>query len=521
MKHGQGIKRILMFPAVALLCFVCHGMGTPDTVGSKNQSSQTVENRLSTSHPTLTMYLIGEKSPDFDLVLGELNARLEQTVGATLTARFLAWDEYERKYPLLFASGEEFDIVYTADWAYYDSQATKGAFLEITEPMLERYAPLTHATMYPQAWEQAKVNGGVYMLPMNYTELTGYVFLVRGDLMDRYGCPPISTLEDFGGYLSTVVEHEPQLIPLDIGSDFDAYFLFERFWNRCTANELSPILPWQLQGYTGRADTERRIRHISAYQQFLECVMIMKEWKDAGYWSKSAILNKHTNKESFLLGRSAAALMNFNDATSMYTSLKTLHPDWRIQVVDAEDGAAPIRNRYIANGMAVYARSKQPELALQILDQLRNDETCHDLFCYGIKGLHYELDDEGKLVTLPATVRYPVDSNGNWGIRNDVFWKPLADDIPNHSEIADRWTREAEPRAYEGFLFNDIIVKNQVNELNDIFNSDLKRLVLGFSEDPEADIQALRKKIDERGLDEVFQEMGRQLISSGLSHGME
>ena len=45
---------------------------------------------------------------------------------------------------------------------------------------------MTAETMYEEAWEQAKVDGKVYMLPMNYKEITAYVYMARGDLMDKY-----------------------------------------------------------------------------------------------------------------------------------------------------------------------------------------------------------------------------------------------------------------------------------------------------------------------------------------------
>lgn len=47
--------------------------------------------------------------------------------------------------------------------------------------------------MYPDAWEQAKVDGKVYMLPMNYKEITAYVYMARGDLMDKYGITSVSS----------------------------------------------------------------------------------------------------------------------------------------------------------------------------------------------------------------------------------------------------------------------------------------------------------------------------------------
>ena len=133
----------------------------------------------------LTMYLLGDRTPDFDRVFGMINEKLKEKINATLDVKFMSWGEYEQKYPLLFASGEEFDIIYSADWAFYNSQAVKQGFYEITQENLEKYAPMTASTIYKEAWEQAKVEGKVYMLPMNYKELSGYVYMARGDLMDK------------------------------------------------------------------------------------------------------------------------------------------------------------------------------------------------------------------------------------------------------------------------------------------------------------------------------------------------
>ena len=42
---------------------------------------------------------------------------------------------------------------------------------------------MTAASIYPEAWEQAKVDGQVFMLPMNYKEITSYVYMARGDFL--------------------------------------------------------------------------------------------------------------------------------------------------------------------------------------------------------------------------------------------------------------------------------------------------------------------------------------------------
>lgn len=116
---------------------------------------------------TLTMYLIGDRPVDNDEVFAKINEKLKAEINATIDVKFMSWGEYEQKYPLIFASGEDWDIIYTADWCFYNAQATKQGFWEITQEALDTYAPMTAQTIYPEAWEQAKVNGQVFMLPMN------------------------------------------------------------------------------------------------------------------------------------------------------------------------------------------------------------------------------------------------------------------------------------------------------------------------------------------------------------------
>ena len=33
-------------------------------------------------------------------------------------------------------------------------------------------------------------------------------------------------------HLDAIVENEPSLIPLDVGSDYDKLFMFDRMWNK-------------------------------------------------------------------------------------------------------------------------------------------------------------------------------------------------------------------------------------------------------------------------------------------------
>lgn len=465
---------------------------------------------------TLVMYLIGDRPVDNDEVFAKINERLKAEINATIEVKFMSWSEYEQKYPLIFASGEDWDIIYTADWCFYNAQATKQGFYEITQEALETYAPMTAETMYEEAWEQAKVDGKVYMLPMNYKEITAYVYMARGDLMDKYGITSVASLDEAEVYMDAIVQNEPTLIPIDVGSDYDKLFLYDRMWKKANWESDEKVIgigPWQVMASVSELDDSVSV--LGTYDQpaFIETITRLKDWKDRGFWSKNAVVNTQNNTESFQAGKSALAMMNANTAKSVYASVSAEHPEWDIRVFDAQDGVPPVLNSYLANGMSIFSKSKHPERALMALDYLRNDEEVNSLFCYGIEGKHWEDAGDGLLVSLPDSANYAYDSNCNWGVRNDAYWRMIEGGIPNMPELNAVWQETARSERYQTFVFNDESVKNEIAAIGEIFDTDYKLLGLGFTDNPEADIAKLREKMEAAGAQKVYDEIQKQALA--------
>lgn len=80
---------------------------------------------------TLKMYLLGDKPAGFDEVYAKINEKLSQDIQTTLDVEFISWSDVDQKYSLLFASGEDFDLIFTAPWAYYSSVANKNGFWKL------------------------------------------------------------------------------------------------------------------------------------------------------------------------------------------------------------------------------------------------------------------------------------------------------------------------------------------------------------------------------------------------------
>jgi putative aldouronate transport system substrate-binding protein len=85
----------------------------------------------------LTGYLIGSAPAGMPDVMAELNKKLIKDINATMEIYYISWTDLQSKYPLILATGEDVDWVFTAHWCSYSQEAAIGAFKEITVDALQ------------------------------------------------------------------------------------------------------------------------------------------------------------------------------------------------------------------------------------------------------------------------------------------------------------------------------------------------------------------------------------------------
>ena len=138
---------------------------------------------------------------------------------------------------------------------------------------------------------------------------------------------------------------------------------------------------------------------------------------------------------------------------------------------------------------------------------------------YGIEGKHWEASGEHGLVSLPDSTNYAYDSNCNWGVRNDAYWRVVEGGIPNFEEMNEVWKENARSGRYQTFVFDDSNVKNEIAAITEIFNTDYKLLGLGFTDDPAGDIAKLKEKMAAAGAEKVYAEMQKQAQAFNKANG--
>ena len=216
MQNKKLRKALAVSMAIAMTGGLLAGCGSSSSGGSSNSgtttnsgSTSSASGELDTSEfVELTMYVISDRPSGQDLVDENLNKLLKEKLNCSLKINWIGWAEYANKYPLLFSSGEEFDMAYSASWLNFASLAQKGAFKSLDE-LWPAYAPKNFAAQSEEAKQQATVNGSYYCVPSLLSTYNAYGPTYRTDILEGTDWEEgrkIESFEDIEEYCDIVKE---------------------------------------------------------------------------------------------------------------------------------------------------------------------------------------------------------------------------------------------------------------------------------------------------------------------------
>ncbi len=504
---------VLMISACTVRERPADGNAQPTQSQQKDQDSQTTGIDTSKS-VSLKMYLLGDGAADVDLVYGEISKILKEKINATITVDFLSWADHDTRYPLLFSSGEDFDLIFTAaGWGHYEQTATKKGFYELTEDFLNTYAPDIMKVVPEIAWDQAKINGKVYMVP-NYSIEYGYdVIGVRGDLMEKYGIEKIESKEDLEAYYDAIVKNETDITPLatqGIGLQYP-YLFQSRGWQVVRGTPL-PLILYE----TANPDNTTLVSVIET-PEFREYAHKMKEMADKGYWSRDSLTSNDTRSDPWVLGKAASMVWNVNNVSYYAQQINKEHPEWKATFVDIAPNVKRPVNSYTNNGVAINAISRNPERAMMALNLFMTDKQVYDLAAYGIEGVHYKAVGDDMYTPLDDAGRFPAETVCNWGWNNENLKRKLYVENPDPvvikvQEAIEKWKNElTSNHPLDAFSFTEDNVKNEVAVISTLTTQYFDPICVGIVEDVDKAIDELIAKMKEAGIDKVLQEAQRQV----------
>lgn len=471
-------------------------------------------NGVDISEPvTLKMYLLGDRTPDFDKVYAEVNKLLQEKLNATVEVEFLSWSEHDKKYSLLFSGGEDFDLIFTAaGWGHYENTVAMGGFYAMTTDFLNTYAPDIMKVVPEVAWSQAAIDGSIYMVPNYQNEFGNNVLGLRGDLLEKYGYSDITSFDQLIQFFDDVAANESTVSPLgtQAGGLYYQYLLDKGM------DTVSGTSSKELFLYDTVNPDDKNISYALDWDGFTEYCKLAKELFDKGFWSADSLATTEERQDGFLNGTAASLIWNIGTTKTYVDQANKEHPEWKAQIFDTSPTVAKAVNPYINNGVAINAASKNKERAMMVLNEFYTNPAIQDLTSLGIEGTHWKAEDNNQYSVLDAEANFGVDANCNWGWVNSTIKRkefvadPDAVDTKAQA-IKESWEANIKPEhIYDGFTFNNANVSSQAAAVETVLDQYYTPLVMGMAGDVDTAIAELRKQLDDAGIQAVFDEIKKQ-----------
>ncbi|MDI4649783.1 ABC transporter substrate-binding protein [Cohnella hashimotonis] len=480
---------------------------TASASAASSSAAAPAEGAVDTSKEVkLKMIFVGPKPVDYDSVFAEINKKLKEKINATIEGEFLDWSDWAQKYPLKLAADENFDLIYSANWAGYNDQALKGGFLELTDDMLAKYAPQAWANMSKVSWDQAKVNGKLYMVPQNRGESVEKLILYREDLRKKYNLPEINSPEAYATYLKTIAEKEKGIVPFtpETGDwkfhNLDRVLLKQQ--NEWNMFDLDMPFAFKL------TDEKGQVFNVYNTPEFKQLATYYKDLADHNAWSKNVLNSKNDHQADFKAGKTASITHNNGTLGALMALMRQENSPYEVALADINQGKKKSVAISTQNGTSVHATSKNPERALMAIDLLQNDKELHDLVMYGINGVHYEPVGDDKYKAL--------DKNPNYtGFSNWSFNSPLNRDneaFPQEaSDLVKSWEANVYHYPLETFVFDNSKVKTEIANVGNVMLRYGIPLEYGLVKDIDKGLADLNKQLEAAGIAKIQTELQSQI----------
>ncbi len=478
---------------------------TPATDGSSNTIDTSKE-------VNLVMYLYGSEGVANQDILAALNEKLKASINATLEIKYIDWGNIATQYPLLFTSGEKFDMAYVASNSAipYATIAKQGGLVDITT-MLDTYAPALKSEL-GTAWDSMKVDGKIYGVPSTYSEYTAYGFVTRKDIMDKVNLTAITSVADMEKYMDEALAEG--YVPLN-GSANLAMDLYHMFIDTTGDYIDAPGIPNNEMYLAGTKTAPDTIAHPAFTPEFEAFAVKMNEWAQKGYWSKDVLSASQDDKDNFYNGLSAAYISHMPDWSGNYGLQQQKLPGIETEFYAFPEAAGKIVKKMgVENATGISATSDNPERALMLIEKLMTDKECYDLFQYGILGRQYEVTD-GK-ITRPASFDEKVDGGGfsGWALRTDKLNVPMATEDPRRYTLNEAWGKVAIDNPYVGFSFDNSSVASELSAIANVDSQLGIQIMLGkTAQDPKAAVAEYKSQLEAAGIQNVVDAVNSQLAA--------
>ncbi|NDJ52219.1 MAG: ABC transporter substrate-binding protein [Chloroflexi bacterium] len=496
------VRLTLLMLLLAALMVACAPADDGGSDGDANTSDAGESDAGEDTEVVEISYMYPGTVPDeVDLVEENLNEILVERINTRVDLQPLDWGQFDERATLMLTTGEQCDIVFTANWLNnYWQRVNQGSFIPLDD-LLDEHAPETRSAMAEQFWDAVRVNGEIYGVPNRQIWTRSYGVVVDQTLADQVGFDTgaVDELGDLEPYLEAVVDEVD--IPPIYTDDLTLYYLAYAEFGGYDPQLLTPYVVVKAD------DPNRQAVNFAETPEFEELVTLAYNWNQAGYMAPEpppadVVFN------DFLMGNYpfvVDVVTSFTDES--YESLYSMEEATAIQLVD------PFVSTNAATGTisSICSTSEHPEQAMQFINLMNTDPEVFNIVAYGVEGVHWNwIDEENLVIEQTEQGLNGYNPSANWVFGNSFLGYMPNPALAGSNEDAQAQNDAAFASSVLGFAVDTEPINTEIAQVQAVIDEFGGPLTYGLVE-PTEGIPELVERMNEAGMQTILEEVQRQI----------
>jgi len=419
---------------------------TVNIAGCKDDGKK---NAANSEKPVLTWYLPGEKQTDIQAVLDEANKIIVPVIGAKLDLQFIDTGSFQDKMTMLIASEKDFDLCFTADWTNtFIANAKKGAFLGLTD-LINNSAPNLKNVLPPYLWSAATIKNEIYAVPNLQVLAEQRAISVLKKYADKYNLDTtkIKTVEDIEPFLDIIKKNEPNIYPYRNNSG--TYDFISQVYE-----EIAPST-----GIGIRKDgKDLKLVELIKTVENKHGLQVVRKWFEKGYIrpDTASLMNDDVDVNA---GKYAVWIERWKPGVEAEQEVKLGQKSVLIPF-----GAPYLSaNAGMSTMTAISRTSKNPKLAIKLLELTNTNKELYNLLCFGIEGKHYSKVNDKQIEVIQKS-GYTPNSAWKFGNQFNAFY--LQNQEVGIWDQTEKMNDEAMKSPISGFMLDTDSIKNELSQIS-------------------------------------------------------
>jgi putative aldouronate transport system substrate-binding protein len=437
---------------------------------------------------TLTWLIPGGKQTDVNSVMEAANKIIEPAIGAKLDLQFVDFGAYAERMKMNMASGNGYDLCFTANWLNdYQKAVLSGGLMDITD-IIDKDVPKLKEIIPDYVLNSARVKEKIYGIPNIQVMTNPLCFTVFNDISNKYkfDFSTVKKASDIEPYLKMVKEGEKNIYPYR--SSYGISMWIEPVYEYVVGDTNVLIK---------KDDPTKKCVLSYETEEFKTAVNTLRSWYEKGYIRQDAAsvgddstdvkMNKYAVDCS--TWKPGGEALQTRKATNVLLNTPYLKREGALQTM-----------------ISVGAHSKNPVKAVKLIEMMNSNKELYNLICFGLEGKHYTLNED-KRVKYTDNSGYAPKADWMFGNQFNAYLNEgVADDV---------WKQTADMNAKAvkspliGFVPDLTSITNEISQVSSVI-SEFKIMHQG-ADDPKNYMDTFIKKLNEAGQQKILVELQKQV----------